>query len=253
MLKGMIRKFLLALIVISFTSVTLLQAQPQSSPPDGIERLIKAADQYYTLDDKLINGFIYPMPDSRIKGNPWLGTREWSEGTIYIGDDLYENLMLKYDITEGDLILKARFGEGTYKVLELPYPRVDSFRLGNDLFVRSDKFATKEEEPFYYEQIMDNGLTFVRRHIKHFVSKYDDLSPYGLFSETQTNNYFIDSGKRTQVDRRGQFIRYFKKPTRKAIRRYIRQNNIRYGRASSSELKDLLRYCNELIFPEKNQ
>lgn len=249
----MIQKFLLTLIVLSFPSVTRLQAQLQSSPPDDINRLIKAADQYYTLDDKLVNGFIYPMPDSRIKGHPWLGNREWSEGTIYVGDDRYEDLMLKYDITEGDLILKARFGEGTYKVLELPYPRVDSFRLGNDLFVRSDKFATKEEEHFYYEQIMDNGLTFVRRHIKHFVSKYDDLTPYGRFSETQTNSYFIDSGKRTQVDRRGQFIRYFEKPVRKAIRRYIRQNNIRYRRASSSELRGLLKYCNELISPEKDQ
>ena len=213
-----------------------------------IHHLFQYAEQHYNTNDKLVNGFIYNLPDRRIDGHPYLEENQWVLGTLFIGGDAYDQVLLKYDLTQDDVILKARMINGKYKAIELTHEHVDSFRLGNRHFVNSNKFIDQDEDMAYYEQILDDRLIYIRKHSKYFIAKYDVLTPHGRFSELQTRNYFIVEGKLTDVTGKGSFIRFFPKSKRKKIRRFLRKENIRYRKASSAEMRRLLEYCNQIIY-----
>ena len=242
-----VKRIIPVFVLFLFPSVYSF-SQPANDPAaTKIRRLLDHAEPYYNVNEKLVNGFLYSLPDDRIDGHPYLEDDQWVPGTLFISGDIFDQVLLKYDLTRDDIILKARMANGKFKAIEMTHEHVDSFRLGIRLFVNSRKFTDRNEDMVYYEQILDKHLTYVRQHSKHFISQYDVLTPHGRYSNTETRNYFIDQGKLINVTGRRGFIRFFSKTGRNEIRKFLRKENIRYRNASDAELHRLLEYCNQIM------
>lgn len=240
--------FHLILLTLLLSAPGILPAQPAShSTGEKINKLIDWADSCYSIDDQLVHGYIYPLPDSRIQNHPYLLNDEWIRGKIFIKEDVYDKLLLKYDLTTDDLILKARFTNNSYRAIEMIDYRIDSFLLGNIRFVNSKKFFPEQEISTFYEQIIDSKLVYVRKHQKSFIPKYDNLTPNGKFSNRETEHYFIEDGKLTRIRHKKDFIGHFDPSVQSLIRKYIRKNMPRFKKTSHGELKELLNYCNQII------
>ncbi len=235
--------FLLTFLLLLFNHIP---GQTQTtSRKNNITGLLEYTASRYEVNDRLIHGFIYSLPDSRIKGHPYYKENEWVRGTVYIGDDSFDEVWLKYDIAIDQVILKARFSNNMFRPIELNSRRVDSFKLHNTLFVNAKHYGLSDAAPHYLEQIIDQNLTFVRRHGKNFISKYDELTPLGQYSQTQSQSFFIEKGDMERIRGRGSFIRHFRPNRRKKIRKFIRNHQISYRKADKQQLQELLQYCNQ--------
>ena len=210
---------------------------------DSLEQFIKSIDQIYGINDVLVNGYPYIMPDPRIKGHPFLFNNGWNKATIYIDKQEFTNKPVRYEIQEKALILKADFGNGSYKTVQLNKHLVDSFRIKNRLFVSSSVFQKNSKDRFYFEIIYRSNNVFVRKFNKHFKDVYNTASPNGKFSEINEDRYIIANNTLEKVNSRGAFIRFFPKKKRRQIRRYFRNNGIRYSRASRKQLIQLSNFC----------
>jgi hypothetical protein len=202
--------------------------------------------KYYQTDQQLVNGYISYPPDSRIEGNPYFRWNAWKPATLYIQGKEYSNQLIRFDLVNNEIILKARMVNDNIKLIEINKYQLDSFRVEGHFFVNSRKFGLRKEQ-VYLEQIFHGEFSYVRRHIKRFVDKRDIVTPHGKYSARKIRNYIISNEKMLPVNRRKAFLDFFSKEQRKKIRKFIRNNHIQYKKVDNQELKTLLNYCQDVI------
>jgi hypothetical protein len=187
----------------------------------------------------LVNGYPYVVPDHRVKGNPYFLDNQWKKGTVYINGNAFNNKDLKYNIHRDVLVLKAKFDSSVYKLVQVNKLYIDSFKIGDRLFVQSSHYKINREIPTFYEQIYNNEITFVKRYTKQIV-RLSYSRKHGSFANTSENRFIIRDGAIENVRTRGAFIRSFPRHKRKEIRKLLREMDINYSKATSRELRMLL-------------
>ncbi len=83
--------FIILFVITSFNNLGAQENYKQSSLE--VIKLINDSQNFYSANDELINGFVYPLPNSKINGNPYL-IDQWSEATLFIKNKKYTNLWL---------------------------------------------------------------------------------------------------------------------------------------------------------------
>ena len=185
------RTFFLAFL-FSLLFSPYLSAQLNSK---DIKRFTETVDKAYGINDMLVNGYPYIIPNQMINGHPYLYQNSWIKATIYIDGNKFSGKPVKYDLQKDDLVLKADFGNGRFNLVQLNKMLVDSFKIGNNLFVQSTHYSLNIEEPTYYEELYRNGVLFLRSFDKKFVSNYTELSPRGKFSDLLESRYILKNDK----------------------------------------------------------
>ena len=234
-------------ILIFFVSFITICAQKgyKNSPPEVIN-LFNKSQSYYSINDEIINGCVYPLPDSRIKGYPYLDD-QWTEAILFVNNKKYTNLLIKYDLTIDDIILKTEIENGIQKLVNLNKFQIDSFLVGNSLFINSRIFPHEEKTHTYYEQIYRGKYSLFKKYEKVFIKKYNIITPYGNYSNLRTDIYLFDNKKLNIVNRKSLFIKCFENEKHNEIKYFMKKNNIKYRKASQIQLKGLMNYCSKLI------
>jgi hypothetical protein len=241
--KGRLCLILFVLITIS----TFLPAQQkQENTVKAIQNILHNSSEYYGEDDNLVNGCVYALPDSRIKGSPYLNEENWSEGAVYINGKCYKNLLLKYDLLIDALVLNIKINDNNNRLINLNKSQVDSFLIGNRLFVNSRIILTSTETQTFYEQINSNDYRLLIKHKKVFLKTYNDITPYGRYSAIRSDRYILHNGLLANANSTGSFLSGFGNIDKKKVKNYMKQNGINYSNALSDELKVLMYYCNEI-------
>ncbi|MCF8304128.1 MAG: hypothetical protein K9I94_12690 [Bacteroidales bacterium] len=233
----------------------------------AFEKLKRQTEIYYGTSDKLVNGYIYLPIDRRIDGHPYYVppaktmeklygrrmknpkdkqlTNVWRSGSVTIHGEKFANQKLKYNIEVDDLILKAQLSGGAQKLIRINSARVDSFRIAGHLFVHSRNYFPTDSIRTYFELVYTGENTFLSRYSKEFIKQFNDLSPRGKYGGLETWHYLLTADGAKKVDRRSKFLNNFDDHRRK-IRRFLRRNDIRYRKATPSELNKLMNYINQL-------
>ena len=207
----------------------------------------EVTDSILGPNEALINGYVYRPADQRRKGSPFLEGDQWSRAQLFIEGKRYPGQSIRYNLVRDEILLKAITDHDRVKLIEMNKYKLDSFRMKRGVFVNSREFGLRGEEPTFYEVIANREITFVRAYSKQFVDKYDLVTPYGKYSGVNTSRYIIHQGKLHSADSRFSFLRFFDREDRRKIRRFIREQGIRYNKARESELTRLLNFCNDLI------
>lgn len=234
------------ILIFFISSITICAQEGYKNSPPEVVKLFNKSQSYYSINDEIINGCVYPLPDSRIKGHPYLDDR-WTEAILFVNNIKYTNLLIKYDLIIDDVILKAEIENSIQKLVNLNKFQIDSFLVGNSLFINSRIFFPEEKKHTYFEQIYRGKYSLLKRYEKVFIKQYNNVTPYGKYSNLKTDINLLDNKKLNNVNRKSLFLKCFEKEKHNEIEHFMKKNNIKYRKASQIQLKELMNYCSKLI------
>lgn len=235
--------FIIPFFIISFNNLCAQENYKQSS--QEIIKLINESQNVYSLDDEIINGFVYPVPNSKIQGDPYLRD-QWTEASLYVNNKEYTNLLIKYDLIIDHVILKAEIENGFQRLVELNNFQIDSFLVGNSIFVNTRCILNDENNQTYYEQIFKGKYSLYKNYKKGFIKEYN-ITPYGKYSDLRFQILLFNNNKFININKSSAFIKCFEKEKQNDIKSYLKKNNIKFKDASPKELKQLMEFCTTII------
>lgn len=216
----------------------------KASPPEVLE-LIAQAEKIHSADDELINGAVYPLPNPRIKGDPYLKD-VWTPSVLYINNSSYDQLLIKYDLTIDNIILKIEIEKGVEQLVNVNKFQVDSFKLGNSKFVNSMTIDKDTESPTYYEELGKGNYVLFIKYEKIFIKEYNNITPYGKYSSVREDLFLFYNNQMHSIDRKSAFLDHFSAERQAKIKSFMKSNNINYRKASKQELVKLIEFSNAL-------
>ncbi len=196
--------------------------------------------------DLMINGIQYQPDYIRVAGSPEFESTGGYSSMLFIKGQKFENIRVAYDIVSDKPLLVQEYGNGLENRIELFRSRVDSFTIGNHLFINPAAFIDNFQGSGYYEKVSSGNIMFVKKYRKAYIRIYDNQNR-GKYSPQQNTCYLLDSkGKLTQIKSRQSFVRAFPL-NRQDIRHYLNENKINFRKSSNSSLRELMNFSNSLV------
>lgn len=238
--------FSMLLITFLLLHRVQLQAQSQDNNQLQLAELLTKTRMLYGHDEVLENGKLYSPAHPKAKGNPFFSSPGWKTGKLDICGDVYVDIGVNYDVTLDQVILKKEIAnqENHYPII-LNSNFINSFEFEGHTFVNLKDTTINKELPGYTELIYRGNFIFLAKHVKEFLNQYSQSNPYGYYSKLYSDYYIVEGEKLTRLNTKRVFLSYFD-ANRKDLKKYFRQNNIKYKKESNSRLADLLEYADEL-------
>jgi hypothetical protein len=235
---------ILILLLFSFSVQIVLAQNFSSRRISELDSLIFFSQNYYGINDELVNGFVYALPDPMIEGHPYLN-ENWVEGKLFIHGKVFQNIPVKYDLVQDEMVIKVKNTENTERIIAMSKKQVDSLVLNNALFVNSRILTEENSGPSFYEVVFPGQLSLVKKYEKRFIGLYNSSTPRGKFSDLNSGIMLFNGKQFVPVDSKKSFIRYFGDSRKKEITHYFRENKINYRKATSAQLVDLMQFCTQ--------
>jgi len=237
--------FPLCLLLIYFlVSSTQVDAQNRDDSENPARVLLFGlAESALGADDELINGTVYVAPARGIGGEPFLNESEWQKGILYIHGKTYHDQEIRYDLVTDDIILKTPQRDHIQHIMKVNKSQIDSFRLGNHLFVHDRHYFANNGNDIFYEQVYDGDVKVLRRYWKRFIDTYNSSNPMGKFSDVRGELWFLKGERLININGAGSFLALFSKEQRKEIRHFMASQHIRYKKATSAQMREVMEFC----------
>jgi hypothetical protein len=212
---------------------------------NNIEQVIEITQKAYGPDDLLKNGRIFIPGHPGAVGNPYFQDYNRTIGTIIIKGKVFDHTDFLYDVEIDRVIVQFKEKEKGSIAILLNQDFVDAFYIGEQHFINLNQLHLQNNETGYAELIYNSGLTFIIRHKKTFLNQYSQSNQFGKYSKPVSVKYIQSGGQLVKLPDRKSFLDYFE-PFRNQIKNYFRINHIRYRSASTNQLYQLLKFCDEL-------
>ena len=200
-------------------------------------------NQSYGADYNLVNGIRYLNLYPTAEGHPFLGEDRFYKGTIVINKKVYQDVELKYDICNQEIILQYSYFEGSTDNIILTGEFVEEFELEGRLF---RKYAFPETVPRFY-QVVDKGNINCLYYWKKDLLKGSSVHTFYKYSPEKKVSYLLIDDKLNPFKGRKSFVELFPSKYQKEIRLYLRSNNIWIRDANELTIQQLLIHCNKLV------
>lgn len=234
--------FLILILSLLLTCFDPCHAQhTKQDAPAGQPDITDLSQRFYGSDDLLVSGSVYIPSSPLISNHPYFDREDWFESTVFIDGRKFDHQEIKYNLVTRKMILKAVFKEGATVKIVLNTWKIDSLYLGDHIFFNSNHLSLSESDTSFFELIHRNGFVFVSNYHKEFINKYSSSTPYGLWS-SQAASHYIYTDAWHPVSSKRSLLACFP-AGKEEIRRYMHKNHIRFGKATSDQLKLLLAHC----------
>ncbi len=213
------------------------------------EKLLVQTQKFYGKSDLLYNGNIYQPGKRGAKGNPFF-CNEFLVSTLNISGDTFCTVYSKYDLADDRLIIACTNDSGKWIIYIAEENRVKEFYLGNKKFVRADTVLEKHALKGYFSTIQEGRYKVYIKYRKKFIDTYDDITPYGYYSETKQEYYVWDGYQLRPFTDKTSFLQLFEEQ-KKLLRKYIRKQRLSFSVMNNEQLIRLMQYCNEIYGTKK--
>lgn len=232
-----------------FCFLIVPNAYSQSDARRQREQIYKDAEKKYGPDDLLVFGKQYFSLHYNAEGNPYLHGDSYRFSQVFIQNKSYENVRLKFDVERQAFVLKHSSYNGTEKLIILNPLRLDSIRYMDALFVYSEHLSADLRPKVYYELIGNGPVKMYIYYTKYYdpVKSVVDSDTGGRYTKIYTIRSLEINGELRRVNSKRLFLSNFDKETARELKRFMRKNRIRYRKANSKQLEQLIRYCNEIL------
>ncbi len=160
--------------------------------------------------------------------------------SLVIADREYQDVYLKYDLYNQNMILQySPFTGGTNQIL-LKNEFIHEFKIDGKLF---RKYSFSETGTRFY-QVVTSGKIYCLYYWGKKLN-YSTLSLYN-FSPQKKESYIVMNSKPYRFKRKKQFRKLFPVQHQKEIKQFIRNNKIRLKNESDDNMRRLLEFCNQL-------
>jgi len=234
------------LILLSLTSFAFGQQSNVDSL--AIKSATSLVRQNYQLtisgNAQVYNGLEYidPFQKKNLEGNPYFLTDEWQNGFVYYGEDLFENVSLRYNLFENKLIIEH---VQSHVPIELIAERVKYFGIANHTFVRIAMSNEQSETKNGFYDLLYQGKTgvYVRRY-KTFNEIIDQKTMVTKFTD-KTKMFFFKDEKYYPITSKSSAMSAFGED-KPLIKKFLSQNKINFRSNPETALVAMANYYDEL-------
>ena len=210
-----------------------------------VEGLYNRSEQIYSTDDLLVNGQIYIPTRPRAKGSPYYGGKQFVEGSVQIRGRQFNGVLLRYNLEDQRIILRAAVESGKYVTILLNSNLIDHFTINGQHFINVDSYFKDTEISGFYTLVYEGSFTFLIKYEKTFRAVYDNQTPNGSYTEMKSDYFIFDENKLVMVTKKKALLYYFS-PKKKEIKNFMRQQKINYKNAGITSLNQLMKYCDSV-------
>lgn len=202
--------------------------------------LAEYTNKQFGLDQIWCNGKRYSYtPATGVHGNQYLVSPEFLPGSLTINEQMYEHLIINYDILNQQVLLKYRDGIGAMNILEVPKGWVSGFQMGDKQFTI---YPQGSELTVY--QTIGTGTTKILYQWSKTIKLSTSMigTPDFSFTQPVRKAYLSHQGKRSSYSSKKGFLNTFDPETRDRIRLYLKEHRINFKKATDTDLMLLLHF-----------
>jgi hypothetical protein len=192
---------------------------------------------YNKLD--IFNGKEHLGYPSSYIGNAYYLSNDWIPGTILYRDVLHNDVFLRYDLVNNEVIIRHFNG---YTAVALFTPRVQQFTLGGLNFVQFGEDAGTLPAGIYQELVKGNLSLYVKRSktIK------ENVTPGGVEKRFVDKNsyYVLKSGVFYPIKKEGSLLDLIQ-DKRSEIKNHLKEKELRFRNDPEATLVEITRYYNQ--------
>jgi hypothetical protein len=218
-----------------FLGCHTLYAQSDTSINAAYNKKIAASgDLYYGVEHI---GYLQKMD-----GTPYFESNEWQKGSVTYNNVKYNDVMLKYDMIAGELIV---LHPNNIFAVTLVSEKAQSFMLGPQEFIyvpRSNKAGLKQSG-FY--QVLVNGRLAVLLKQDKAIEEKTTASEVERTVVTKEQFYVLKDGAATSVTGEDSVMDLLGDKARQ-VRSYLRSREIKFRKAKAIALIEIANYYNQL-------
>ncbi len=233
-------KLTLGLYFLLCFALTSLIAQ------DRVSSFLSYLDSKNNSDDLLVNGKVYNQKVNKAFGNPYYSNVDWMPGIIFIRDKVYHEKHLRLDLEKNNLILKKQLKNSTNISIILNESLIDSFQLGNSVFVAQKNENKKEDKYQWVEKIATKSMTLFRIERVLFVNDYNSRYPNGKYVQ-RPSNYVLHRNEKIMAFKSRKDLGKLFPEIKSKIYSFLNRTKIDLETANKSELVSLLNYMDGLL------
>ncbi len=229
---------------ILFCSLLLFSIHTVAQENSNLKKLLDTTNSFYGPSDLLNVGGIYRPEHIYAKGHPYFTTDEYTLASLIVNNTTFNNIQARYNIATDQLIVKAIVDSGFFVSMVASDDWLSAFTINKHSFVSLNKRYPGKELKGYCEQVYDGDKSFYIKYKKEFVNTYDANIPAGFFTELKSNKYIYTKGAFISINKKKDFYKLYS--DKKSIKKYLRENKVNYSKASSYQLKALMKFCDGL-------
>jgi hypothetical protein len=208
--------------------------------PQAYASLVEGA---YGQDQELVNGMQYYNRHPNSLGHPYLLEGWVHRGSLTIRHQLYDNVMLRYDIHSQQLEVEYQTVNGAFNQVVLVCDRVNEFSIGTKCF-RNIKLEEAEE---FFQVIGEGGLIIYIRWEKKLVPVSGNSHFIEEFTAPRRSYLLQLDGSTAAFQNKKSLVKLFPDQIQKQIKRLIRSNHLVLRTATQEQLEMFILAASGLI------
>jgi len=221
-------------ILLIFLSVLLspgiVTGQPDRSEREkladaALESTIKMYDRSLKQNSFIFNGRIYNDVYGGLRGHPYFMEDYWETGRVTFKGQQFDSLYLMYEIYNDLLLLNSYNNLGRVAPIELNSHDIQNFYLHDHSFVFLEADSSSVFPEGFYDAVYKG--TSVSIYAKRKKEIHKNMSANGLWEELrEADIYYLKKGNMYyRIRNNGSVVKVLEEH-KKAVRTYIRKNNI---------------------------
>ncbi|MDJ1499809.1 hypothetical protein [Xanthocytophaga agilis] len=211
------------------------------------KKAIASAVELYRISTEesqhLYNGPEYFIYDSRSKEHQFFESDEMEAGSVHYDGQFYPNVLIMYDIVKDEVAIEHL---NRYDQIQLQKEKVSYFTVLNHHFIRLEKDNTGLRTGFY-DLLYNKRLKVLARRIKE---RDEVIEQMKIVVEFPAKNFFYvyKDGVYHSVSRKSSVLQLFE-DQKKALRKYIRENKLRFKKDRENTIVQVTAYYDQLTTP----
>jgi hypothetical protein len=232
------------LMVLTFFLLAALPYLMNAQQPTNniIAALDELVDETYGPDQHLINGIEYFNLHIHSSGHKFLDEDKFYKGRVTIDNKVYNEVLLKYDIFNQQLLLLIQHPLGGNKQIILNNLRVDEFEINGRIF---HKYTFSGNGLQFYQVIGNDEMACLYHFSKNEIPRTLDRYTLSEFTDVKKKSYIYWQSALHEFKGTRSFLRIFP-DHQPQIKSFIRQNKLRVRKLSDPQMHRLIGYCNSI-------
>jgi hypothetical protein len=190
----------------------------------------------------IYNGVLHIGYSPSIEGHAYFESPGWQKGSVIYNNVLYENVIMKYDLVNDQLIVTPKEQGGMF--IGLLSPRISQFSFSTFTFIYINK--TKQNtfsSPGFYQQLVLGKLTVLAKRSKVINEKIEGVTLLRKFKERV--KYYLLKDNEVHAVKHKKDILNVVKDRRKEVQKFLSKNKLNYRKDPEKTLVALAEFYNQ--------
>ncbi|MCD4711530.1 MAG: hypothetical protein K8R52_11855 [Bacteroidales bacterium] len=227
------------IITVLMVLLGLSNLYPQQQ---SITDYLAECERKYGSDADLVNGEKYFYPYRQSMGDPFFFTDSRS-AVVTIHEKEFEGQQLRYDVFNQKLVLDYKDLYGATSSLVLRNEWVESFAFERHRFI---KMQGPEGESGFFQLVIDGPIACVYRWSKSYQLNLTSGVQSYYFTEPVKESFLLIDGQFYPYRSNKTFLKAFDPEIQKPVKQFMRQSKVKVKKATDSQMRHLVEYCNSL-------